>query len=233
MVAQLPRLPDRSQWVQLTKFPDSVSEPALSPDGHMVAFIRGYGLGQVYIKILPDGEPVQLAHDNLYKKDPTFSPDGSRVAYTTFDPQQFDWDTWVVPTLGGEPQPLLRNASGLVWIDSRQVLFSEIKAGVHMGSSHMACNIATSLFFMLLISKVLLILARHNRRNGLSYFLLGVSESLGELSRRLIVGSKRFLKFEYSGFCKISLANRRNSSFSIAVAVPLSNFRISFSMCSH
>ena len=128
-----PRLPDRSQWVQLTKFPDSVSEPALSPDGHMVAFIRGYGLGQVYIKILPDGEPVQLAHDNLYKKDPTFSPDGSRVAYTTFDPQQFDWDTWVVPTLGGEPQPLLRNASGLVWIDSRQVLFSEIKAGVHMG----------------------------------------------------------------------------------------------------
>ena len=46
----------------------------------MVAFIRDYGLGQVYIKILPDGEPVQLAHDNLYKKDPTFSPDGSRVA---------------------------------------------------------------------------------------------------------------------------------------------------------
>jgi eukaryotic-like serine/threonine-protein kinase len=128
-----PRLPDRSQWVQLTKFPDSVSEPALSPDGHMVAFIRGYGFGQVYIKILPDGEPVQLAHDNLFKKAPTFSPDGSRVAYTTLDPQQFDWDTWVVPTLGGEPQPLLRNASGLVWIGPRQVLFSEIKAGVHMG----------------------------------------------------------------------------------------------------
>ena len=32
---------DRSQWVQLTKFPDSVSQPALSPDGRMVAFIRG------------------------------------------------------------------------------------------------------------------------------------------------------------------------------------------------
>jgi DNA-binding winged helix-turn-helix (wHTH) protein len=38
-----PRLPDRSQWVQLTKFPDSVSEPALSPEGHMLAFIRGGG----------------------------------------------------------------------------------------------------------------------------------------------------------------------------------------------
>ena len=62
------RLPDRSQWVQLTKFPDSVSQPALSPDGRMLAFIRGhstfFGPGQIYVKILPDGEPVQLTHDN-------------------------------------------------------------------------------------------------------------------------------------------------------------------------
>ena len=48
------------------------------------------------------------------------------------DPQ-YHWDTSVVPTLGGEPQPLLRNASGLVWTGPRQVLFSEIKMGDHMG----------------------------------------------------------------------------------------------------
>jgi serine/threonine protein kinase len=30
----------RGQWVQLTKLPDSVSQPALSPDGRMLAFIR-------------------------------------------------------------------------------------------------------------------------------------------------------------------------------------------------
>src|SRR5829696_629729 len=29
---------DSSQWVQLTKFSDSVSQPAVSPDGRMVAF---------------------------------------------------------------------------------------------------------------------------------------------------------------------------------------------------
>jgi hypothetical protein len=54
----------------------------------MLAFIRGYspffGAGQVYVKILPDGEPV---HDNVLKMGPAFSPDGSRVAYTTFVPQ--------------------------------------------------------------------------------------------------------------------------------------------------
>ena len=131
-----PRLPDRSQWVQLTKFPDSVTQPALSPDGRMVAFIRGDGTfldpGQIYVKILPDGQPVQLTHDNVLKMSPTFSPDGARLAYTTVD-AQFHWDTSVVPTLGGEPQPLLRNASGLTWTGPGQVLFSEIKTGVHMG----------------------------------------------------------------------------------------------------
>jgi len=133
----LSRPPERSQWVQLTNLPDSATQPALSPDGGMLAFIRGnstlVGPGQIYVKILPGGEPVQLTHDNVLKMSPTFSPDGSRIAYTVVD-QQFHWDTWVVPTLGGEPQPLLRNASGLLWTGPRQVLFSEIKmGGLHMG----------------------------------------------------------------------------------------------------
>lgn len=127
-------VPDRSQWVQLTKFPDSVSQPALSPDGRLLAFIRVSALGQqVYVKMLPEGEPVQLTRDKFLKSDPTFSSDGSRIAYTTLDPQTFAWDTWEVPTLGGESRLLLRNASGLVWTDPRHVLFSEIKSGVHMG----------------------------------------------------------------------------------------------------
>jgi len=128
---------DSSQWVQLTKFPDPVSQPALSPDGRMVAFIRGdstfYGPGQIYVKILPEGEPVQLTHDNVEKMSPAFSPDGARIAYTTYQEQGFSWDTWVVPVLGGEPQRWLKNASGLVWTAPGRVLFSEIKRGLHMG----------------------------------------------------------------------------------------------------
>ncbi|MBV9180309.1 MAG: PD40 domain-containing protein [Acidobacteria bacterium] len=130
-------LPGRSQWVQLTNFPDSVTQPALSWDGRILAFIRGYstwvGPGQIYVKLLPDGEPVQLTHDAALKTDPTFSPDGSRIAYTTLDFKDFSWDTVVSPTLGGDPQLLLRNASGLTWIGPKHVMFSEINAGVHMG----------------------------------------------------------------------------------------------------
>jgi eukaryotic-like serine/threonine-protein kinase len=130
------RPPDRSQWVQITNLPDSASQPALSGDGRMLAFVRGpdtfVGPGQIYVKILPDGEPVELTHDNLHKMSPVFSPDGTRIAYTARDPQ-FHWDTWEVPVLGGVPGPLLTNASGLIWTDPGRVLFSEIKEGIHMG----------------------------------------------------------------------------------------------------
>jgi serine/threonine protein kinase len=128
---------DRSQWVQITKFPDSVSQPALSPDGRMLTFLRSdstfLGPGQIYVKSLPDGEPVQLTHDSVLKFGPTFSPDGAEIAYSTYSDRTFSYDTSLVPTMGGEPQPWLKNASGLGWIGPREILFSEVKMGIHMG----------------------------------------------------------------------------------------------------
>jgi serine/threonine protein kinase len=121
---------DRSEWTQITSVPDAVSQPALSPDGHMIAFIRGpstfAGPGQVYVKMLPEGEAVQLTNDDLLKMSPAFSPDGSRIAYTTVD-QKHRWDTWLVPVLGGQPRLWLPNASGLQWFDKTSIFFSEIK----------------------------------------------------------------------------------------------------------
>src|SRR5262249_24092466 len=84
-------------------------------------------------KILPEGEPVQLTHDDSIKMSPIFSPDGSRIAYTTYLAGGFAWNTWVVPVLGGEPQEWMKNASGLIWTGPRRLLFSQIKMGLHMG----------------------------------------------------------------------------------------------------
>ena len=113
------------QYVPLTNFADSVSSPALSPDGHMLVFKRGTdtfgGAGQIYVKLLPDGQPVQLTHDELNKMSPVFSPDGSRVAYTVAG--RWPWDIWTVPVLGGAPERMLPNASGLTWIDPQHVMF--------------------------------------------------------------------------------------------------------------
>ena len=127
---------NRSEWLQITNLPDSVSQPALSADGRMLTFMRGpstfFGPGQVYVKVLPNGEPVQLTNDNLPKMKPVFSPDGTRIAYTVVGPK-FLWDTWVVPVLGGGPQRWLQNASGLVWTGPQQVMFAEIKRFPQMG----------------------------------------------------------------------------------------------------
>jgi serine/threonine protein kinase/WD40 repeat protein len=127
--------PARSDYTQITHFADSATSPALSPDGRLVAFIRGEstfeGAGQIYVKALAGGEPVQLTDDALKKMGPVFSPEGSRIAYTTVG-DNFAWDTWVVPARGGPPRRWFTNASGLSWIDDRHVLFSEITTGVHM-----------------------------------------------------------------------------------------------------
>ena len=119
----------RSEWVQLTNFADSVCQPSISPDGRMLAFIRGPRAdnptpGQIYVKMLPDGEPKQLTRDDLLKMSPVFSPDGSRIIYTTEDTRN-EWDSWQVSVLGGEPRHWLPNASGLAWVSKQKLLFSE------------------------------------------------------------------------------------------------------------
>lgn len=130
--------PSQLQYTQITNFTDSARAPALSPDGRMVTFIRGgeyfQSRGQIYVKVLPDGEAVRLTNEPDLKYGPVFTPDGSRIAYTLLKPGG-SWDTWSVPVLGGQPTRLLPNASGLTWITNQKVLFSEIMSGTgsHMG----------------------------------------------------------------------------------------------------
>ena len=126
----------RGDWIQLTRFGDSATAPALSRDGRMLTFIRGsnpfYGKGQIYVKELPDGTPQQLTDDGVSKMSPVFSPDGSQIAYTTIDDGTFRWDTQILSVPGGSARQARTNASGLSWIGERRYLFSEIKSGIHM-----------------------------------------------------------------------------------------------------
>src|SRR5215468_9077459 len=128
-----------SEYIQITNFTDSTIWPSLSPDGRMVTFLRGGGnfptKGRIYVKLLPNGDSVELTKGEATRFGPVFTPDGTRIAYTEVEAgiSGRSWDTWTVPVLGGQPSRLLPNASGLSWLDAQHVLFSEIMTYPHMG----------------------------------------------------------------------------------------------------
>ena len=127
------------RWEQLTNFNDSAEIPALSRDGKLLAFLRGPGgfgnsanTGQVWLKSLPDGEPLQLTKTAFRKQTINFSPNGSRLYFTQIE-GPFAWNTYELPLLGGqEPKLFMANATGLSWVGDDRVLFSSIRTGIHM-----------------------------------------------------------------------------------------------------
>jgi DNA-binding winged helix-turn-helix (wHTH) protein/Tol biopolymer transport system component len=138
------RRPAAITYTQITSFSNDAFEPAVSPDGRMVAFIVGSDVtfppvGEIYTKELPNGEPIQRTHDGSRKYGVTFSPDGSQITYTVADTTH-GWSTETLPALGGEPRLLLLNAAGLTWLDEHHVLFSEVKSGLHMGLVQATAN---------------------------------------------------------------------------------------------
>ena len=81
--------PPEARFMQLTEFTDSAVAPALSPDGHMVAFIRGNNTflssDEIYVKMLPNGEARRVTDDHRPKYGLAFSPDGAEIAYTVLE----------------------------------------------------------------------------------------------------------------------------------------------------
>lgn len=134
-----PAVITRLDYLALTDFNDSAVAPALSPDGRMLGFVRNGSFGdsvsrggQIYVKMLPNGEPVPLTNDAFDKYFPVFSSDGTRIIYTVRD--QSLWDSWQVSVLGGSsPKLFMANASGLIWVNDKQLLFSEIRQEETMG----------------------------------------------------------------------------------------------------
>lgn len=123
------------KYTQLTDFTDSATTPALSPDGHILAFIRGdnsfMSAGEIYVKMLPDGEARPLTNDARVKYNLAFSPDGSQIAYTILGNSGFA--TYTISVLGGDSHLLLSNAAGLTWLDPHHFLFSRFRSGIHLG----------------------------------------------------------------------------------------------------
>jgi dipeptidyl aminopeptidase/acylaminoacyl peptidase len=68
---------------QLTTAKEGASQPAWSPDGHKIAFVRSVdSKPQVFVLSLEGGEPLQLTRFRYGASSPRWSPDGKEILFS-------------------------------------------------------------------------------------------------------------------------------------------------------
>jgi Tol biopolymer transport system component/DNA-binding winged helix-turn-helix (wHTH) protein len=99
--------PVRAQLVRLTNDTGLTMDPAVSPDGRLLAYASDRADGRnlnIWVQQLePGGSSVQLTHFDSDTSEPSFSPDGSK---TVFRSAHDGGGIYVIPTIGGEPTRL-------------------------------------------------------------------------------------------------------------------------------
>src|SRR5262249_55518285 len=74
-----------------------IVRPVISPDGTQVAFAA---LGDIYVMPV-GGHPVNITHDEALDTDPAWSPDGTRLAYSS-DKNADHLQLWIRDMKSGE-----------------------------------------------------------------------------------------------------------------------------------
>jgi len=96
---------------QLTSAPAIETEPAISPDGTLVAYVAEDGSQSDLwvVKNSQGGNPIRLTDDKAADRSPAWYPDGSAIAFVS--DRGGSNGIWKIPSLGGSPTMLLDNAA--------------------------------------------------------------------------------------------------------------------------
>jgi serine/threonine protein kinase/WD40 repeat protein len=101
-------------------------DPALSPDGKMVAFVAETEAGQqkLFVSRVSGGGRIQLTHDEAREEHPRFSPDGERIAFARRRSDVPTPEICVIPTLGGDTTIVTAGAIDPTWSpDGKRLAF--------------------------------------------------------------------------------------------------------------
>src|SRR5262249_45219353 len=97
--------PDGSQIRQMTSLPapNMATGPVWSRDGKKIALTvyNGFGPGSIYIMNANGSGLTQLVTTPGGDQNPTFSPDGKRIAFMSN--RTGNWEVWSVDINGGTP----------------------------------------------------------------------------------------------------------------------------------
>jgi Tol biopolymer transport system component len=104
--------------MQLTRDTGLTIDPALSPDGKLLAYASdrsGNGNLDIWVRQVGGGEPTRVTQDPANEREPTFSPDGTMIAFRSDTEGSgrgylTDGTIYVVSSLGGSPPRKIASA---------------------------------------------------------------------------------------------------------------------------
>ncbi len=105
-------------------------DPAISRDGKMLAFssMRRTPNPDIYIKSINGRTATRLTSDPASEIQPTFSPDGSKIAYASN--RSGSWDIWLIDINGRNPMQITNDVSSDIHPsfspDGRQLVYSSL-----------------------------------------------------------------------------------------------------------
>jgi Tol biopolymer transport system component/tRNA A-37 threonylcarbamoyl transferase component Bud32 len=105
-VMRRPKPPGAPVLMQLTTDAGLTIDPALSPDGKLLAYASdrsGKGNLDIWVRQIGGGEPIRLTQDLADEREPTFSPDGTMIAFRS---EKEGGGIYVVSALGGLPRKI-------------------------------------------------------------------------------------------------------------------------------
>jgi Tol biopolymer transport system component len=121
-----PEVPRPLASRRLTSAPGWEGEPAISPDGSLVAYSSDEkGSADIWIVDVKGTSSLRITDDPAQDRSPTWFPDGNSIAFAS--DRGGSWGIWRAPRLGGAPTLLVENAvDPAVSPDGSRIAFARV-----------------------------------------------------------------------------------------------------------